>query len=379
MTAFTTTEHIERVHRIEAAMAKAGFDALLAYSVGNQPGPVAYVGGYEPSFGMHDIALFLVVPGPSPVYALLGNAYWDHLETQTWTKNVFVTSDFVKKLKDLLPSSVKRLGIAGYNFLPAPLFAQLQAAYPQMQIENATELLMDVAQIKSPAEVEQVRRAAKISDQGARVFLSEARAGKNERALQWDINRAMVDAGADGLAFPTFILSGPKIATNIGFAENRALSAGEQINVLLGAQCAGYRVELGRVTAVGKPGNEQLRIMEATASMYEAMLSAVKPNVPVSAVAKAGIEVAEAKGYGDYLFRSINFKGTQGHGMGCWVGEPPMINAEGSALMRENMTLSVEARIGVPQVGGAILSEIVLVTPIGGERLSELEFRTWQA
>src|SRR5437899_6503799 len=104
------------MQRVEAAMERTGLDALIAYSVSNQPGPVAYLGGYETSFGLHDVAFFVIAPNGNPRYALLTNAFWDMPKERTWTDHVSVTSDFGTRLAELLPGSSKRVGIAGYKF-----------------------------------------------------------------------------------------------------------------------------------------------------------------------------------------------------------------------------------------------------------------------
>lgn len=379
MSRLHASEFHERMRRVETALDKAGLDALIAYSVGNQPGPVAYLGGYEPRFGLNDVAYFVLVPGTRPTYALLGNAYWDKPATLTWTDHVLVTSNFAQELCTLLPSSAKRVGVAGYNFFPAPVSNALQSAFPNTRFEDATELLKHVAKIKSPAELELVRLAAQISDNGGREFIEGVREGENERALQSKVERAMIAAGADGLAFPTFIMSGPKVAVGIGFAEDRSLVAGEQLNLLCGAQVGGYRVELGRITTVGQPSPEFRRIMDTAADMYEAMLNAVKPGVPAGQVAEASVAVARKQNLDAYLFKSINSSATQGHGMGCWVSEPPPIHPLETGLIEENMALSLEARLCLPNFGGAVITEMVKVTPNGAERLSSLPVRLWEA
>jgi Xaa-Pro aminopeptidase len=136
-------------------MHRAGLDALVAYSVGNQPGPVAYLAGYEPRFGLRDVAFFVLVPGERPRHALLAHAYWDNPGDATWVEDVLVMRDPGTRLVEFLPSSIERLGIAGYRFFPAPVYADLRAALPGARIEDATALLMDVAKAKSPRETEE--------------------------------------------------------------------------------------------------------------------------------------------------------------------------------------------------------------------------------
>jgi Xaa-Pro aminopeptidase len=375
--AFHRDEYLSRMQRVEAAMNRAGLEALIAYSVGNQPGPVAYLGGYETSLGLHDVTFFVITPQGHPRYALLTNAYWDMPKEKTWTDDVFVTSDFGTKLAELLPSSTKRLGIAGYKFFPLQVYTALHTALPAACCEDATALLKEVAKVKSPQEIEIMRQVARISEAGGQAFLAGASEGANERMLVDDVRRAMLKAGADGLSFPTFLMIGPQVVTGIGFASNRTLIKGQQVNILCGARYQGYGDELGRVTTVGQPSGEVRAIMEITAEMHEAMQEKIRSGVAAADVAQASIAVARKHGMDSYLFKSINTAGTQGHGMGCWYEEPPSIYPESRDILETNMLIILEARLGKPGVGGAVITEPWVVTLKGGERLSKLALRTW--
>jgi Xaa-Pro aminopeptidase len=374
---FPRDEYLNRAQRVEAAMDRAGLDAFIAYSVGNQPGPAWYLGGYETSMGLHDVTFFVISPKGPPRYTLLTNAYWDMPKERTWTEDVIVTSDFGTKLAELLPSSTKRVGIAGYKFFPLPVYTALHAALPAASWEDATELLKEVAKIKSPQEIEIMREVARLSEVGAKTFLDGISEGANERLIVEDVERAMQKAGAQGLSFPTIFMTGAQLISSIGFASNRALVKGEQVNILCGARYKGYGDELARVTTVGKPQGEVRAIMEITAEMLEAMQKTVHAGVPAAVVAEASLAVAKKHGMDSYMFKSINNSATQGHGMGCWYQEPPSIFPESKDTLETNMLVILEARLGKPGVGGAIITEPWVVTPTGGERLSKLAIRTW--
>ena len=192
-----------------------------------------------------------------------------------------------------------------------------------------------------------------------------------------DVERAMLKAGADGFRFPTILMTGPQVITSIGFASNRSLEAGEQVNILCGARYRGYGDELARVTTVESPREEVRAIMEVAAQMHEAMQSTVGPGVPAAEVAQASIAVAREHGLEEFLFKSINSTSTQGHGMGCWYLEPPGIHPDSKEVLEANMVVILESRLGKPGVGGAVITEPWLVTSNGGERLSSLQLRTW--
>src|SRR5438874_7286388 len=105
--AFPHEEFLRRARLVEAAMERAGLDALIAYTVKNDPGSVVYLSGYEPGLGLHDVAFFTVVPGGHPPCALLTNAFWDNPRERAWVDDVVITNDFGTRLLDLLPASAQ--------------------------------------------------------------------------------------------------------------------------------------------------------------------------------------------------------------------------------------------------------------------------------
>jgi Xaa-Pro aminopeptidase len=375
---FPREEYVDRARRVEAALEQAGYDALVGYSVKNAPGPVAYLGGYEPSLGLHDIAFFTVVPGGVTRCTLLTNASWDHPQKRTWVDEVIITSDFGDKLASVLPRSSRRIGIAGYRFFPTEVYKALQAAFPSACIQDATPLLLEIASVKSSGEIDAIRQCITITEAGVRAFLASVREGVSEREVQADVDRAVVLAGADAFSFRTQVYSGPQVAVGIGFQKDRVLVLGEQVQLDVGAVYRGYRGDLSRVTTIGHPSVAVRAIMETTAQMCEAMLRAVRPGVMIAEVAEVALSTARAAGMESYLYRSPNHGvGFVGHGIGCWYHEPPEISLTAKGTLEANMVIVLEPILGCQGLGGAKIEDPVVVTPHGALRLSTLELRTW--
>jgi Xaa-Pro aminopeptidase len=79
------------------------------------------------------------------------------------------------------------------------------------------------------------------------------------------------------------------------------------------------------------------------------------------------------------MYRSANAgRGYAGHGIGCWYSELPDINTDVADLVEPGMLLILEARLGVPNSVGATITDPVVVTSTGAERLVDLEIRTWK-
>lgn len=377
--AFARSEFERRAAAVTARMRDAGLDALIAYSVRNSQGPVAYLGGYEPDLGLHDVSYFVLIPGGQPDAILVTNGFWDDPAERTWVDNVVISYKFESSLPELLPSTAQRIGVAGFDYLPAPVYLGLKAAHPQCEIVDATRLVKEIAQIKSPAEIEVIRTCMSISDCGGRAFLANVHEGANERLLQVAVDQALLQAGADGLYYNPQIYSGASVAHGMGMRTDRVLQAGEQVQADCGAMYRGYRGDLSRVTTVGRAAPEVRHIMEATAQVYEAMLETLRPGTAAADVARAGIRVAEANGLGDCLYRPTpdHPPGMLGHGIGCWVHELPDIQLDSTDVIQTGMVVVFETILGRPGTGGAKIEDAVLVTDGAPERLSSIPVRTW--
>jgi Xaa-Pro aminopeptidase len=239
---------------------------------------------------------------------------------------------------------------------------------------------MEIDKVKSSKEIEVIRRCMAITDAGGQAFLASIRAGANEREIKLEVERAIMLAGSDGLWYNFQLYSGPRVAVGIGLSQDRTLAQGEQVQVDCGALYQGYHGDLSRVTTVGSPSGEVRTIMEVTAKMYEAMLQAIRPGVPIAEVAQAGLDIARTEGMEPYLYHSPNHATSfMGHGIGCWYHEAPDIHAAAEGVLETNMVLVLEPILGRHGVGGAKIEDAVLVTREGAERLSSLEIRTWPA
>lgn len=380
--AFSRNEFVRRNQLVEQAMQKAGLDALIGYSVKNDPGSVVYLSGFESSLGLHDVSFFVIAPGSEPAYALLTNAFWDHPAERTWVQDVIITNQFGNRLPELLPRSARRIGIAGYNFFPAPVLLALQSALPDTEFVDATHLVMESAIVKSDEEVEAIRRCVKMTDAGGRAFLENVRAGVNEREVKAEIERAIMRAGSEGYWYNFQLYSGRQVDYGMGGMTGRTLAKGEQVQVDCGALHMGYRGDFSRVTTIGKPSADVEKVMETTADMYEAMLAAVRPGVAIAQLAHDAWAVAERRGMGEFYYRSPNppsdKRGFVAHGMGCWAHSLPSVDPDAQGVLEANVVLVFEPILSQIGVGGAKIEDAVLVTANGAERLSEIDIRSWR-
>jgi Xaa-Pro aminopeptidase len=374
MNAITSDEYRVRLDRVRDAMSAARLDALVAYANKTHPGHVRYLTGYETRLGIHDSAVCVVTPARC---TLLTNASFDMPQARPPLDEVVITSNFGTAVTALLPTHVRTLGIAGFAALPAPVFIALRERLPQATISDASELLLALRQIKSPAEIALLREASRITDAGGRAFLEWARPGVSERELLVRVEAALKRSGSDEVSFSTQICSGLRTAQVVAFAGDVELAEGMPVQLDCGATCQGYRGDLSRMVFLGRPSGRLRDLMVAAAEIYDRCLEMLRPGVSCAEVARLAVEIAERQGLGRNLYRSPNHEaGFVGHGIGCSYSEPPELHPANEAVLRENMVIVLEPIVSDPAVGGVKLEDPVLITSAGPQRLSALPVRS---
>jgi Xaa-Pro aminopeptidase len=370
-------EFAERRKRVEAAARAEGLDALIAFSTTSLQGASAYLTGYEPRFGPKEVTAVAVVPGGAA--ALVSYAYWDELGPMPWLDEVLVQPDLQKiatTIADRIPEGARRVGVAGYAHFPAPFAAAVARVRPKVLLEDATGMLLGLAVTKTEAEIGLLTAAARMTDAGIRAFLESVGDGVEETHISIAVEKAMIDAGAERFAFPLLIFGGARIASGIGFAAHRRVRAGDQVNIVCGAVHRTYKMDIGRVTTVGRPHADALSVMEGAAAMIEAMLELTRPGAPVRALSDAATGVVKGRDLADLIW-PYAAPGYVGHGIGCWLDEPPRLIADAAGQLKEGMVLVLEARLGRVGRPGAAITDPVVVRATGAERLSEIPIRTW--
>jgi Xaa-Pro aminopeptidase len=193
------------------------------------------------------------------------------------------------------------------------------------------------------------------------------RPGMSEKQLAWELEKLMREAGADGLAFPTIIASGPNGANAHHSAGERKLKAGDTITVDMGASLNGYHSDLTRNFYLGSTPDEKFwEVYNTVHTAQKKALAAIKAGADVQAVDKEARDFIAEAGYG------ANFGHGLGHGLGLEVHENPRLSpsAVNPRTLPAGAIVTVEPGIYIEDWGGVRIEDLVLVTEDGFEYLS---------
>ena len=157
------------------------------------------------------------------------------------------------------------------------------------------ELLDEQRMIKDDEEIEQIRRAARITIDGFRKVFDVAAPGIGEWELEAVMEGAFRRSGADGAGYQT-IVGGGKNACVLHYVQNHcALNGGDLVLVDAGAAVGLYNADITRTIPVsGHFTGEQRAVYEVVEAARAASVAAARPGATIGAVHEAAVAIITA-------------------------------------------------------------------------------------
>jgi Xaa-Pro aminopeptidase len=264
------------------------------------------------------------------------------------------------------------IGIAGFPVFPAPAYLALRDRLPDARLVDASDLTATLRIVKSPAELDLMREASRISDEAMRAGLAVIEDGATETAVAAAAEAVIRAAGAEP-SFVTEMGSGARTALGTFLPGPRALSSGELAVLDCGARLYGYHGDMCRTVVVGGPSPEQQRKLEAVERAVKDAIAAVKPGVTVGAIRDVAAGSIAESGYGENWWDAF-----MPHGNGAGQHEPPNAKEHPDMALCEGMVLCIEPGITVPGEGAVIIEQMIAVAADGAEVLNALPTNMWE-
>jgi hypothetical protein len=126
-----------RLERLQAAMARENFDALLLYTNLVRPAAVCWLTGFTPYW----IESLLLVPrsGPPMLATALSKRVADWIKTTAWLDEIVNTPRPGIAIGQRL-AGCKRVGVLEFDTLPAGLYDDVVAAAPAVELVDASAM-----------------------------------------------------------------------------------------------------------------------------------------------------------------------------------------------------------------------------------------------
>ena len=202
---------------------------------------------------------------------------------------------------------------------------------------DISDLVMDLRQVKSEAELEYVRTAGKFSDFALEAALECTEPGADEGEILAAMHSAIFSRGGD---YPgnEFIIGSAEDALLCRYKSGRRkLSANDQLTLEWSGAAARYHAAMMRTIVVGKPTNRHLELQEAAAEALSQVRAAMKVDNTFADMFDAHANALDQAGLTKHRLNAC------GYSLGaaftpCWM-DRPMIYSGNSTKIVPNMVI----------------------------------------
>ncbi|HXW47073.1 MAG TPA: Xaa-Pro peptidase family protein [Streptosporangiaceae bacterium] len=213
----------------------------------------------------------------------------------------------------------------------------------------------ELRMVKDETEIGLLATACAITSAAFEGLLASIAPGVTERELAVRLERAMVDLGAEGVAFDTIVASGPNGAIPHHSPTGRAVEPGDLITVDCGARYQGYHADMTRTVALGEPAPWQRDIYDLVAAAQLAGVAAAVPGADIGDVDASARDMINAAGHGEHFQHGL------GHGVGLEVHEAPIMGYGRTGRLMDRVPVTVEPGVYLPGMGGVRIEDTLVV------------------
>jgi Xaa-Pro aminopeptidase len=283
------------------------------------------------------------------------------------------------------------------DVMPAAFYQRLrEKLFPQRPIRDLSPLIRRQRMVKSPYEIEQLRRAAAILDRVHGEAPEMIRPGISElelaaafeyrlrslghqgliRVRNWDLEvfyghvlsgteglqAAYSDTPSGGRGFSPAFPQGPSL---------KQLAPGEPISIDLAACVNGYVADMTRMYSLGPLPEKVRESWQAVQELYAAFEQEARPGVVPGKLFHRLWDLVRARGLQDrFMGRGLDRVSFLAHGVGLELDEWPLISARFPHILEENMALAFEPKFFLPEIGMVGQEDTGVITAAGVEWLT---------
>ena len=369
---FEISEFEKRHSRVRLEMEKSGIELLLVFA----PANINYLIG-TPSKGYQEFQVLFFPLKPDKLTIITRLPDSPHLKAESLADEVIGWGgrepedpiDVMKRVMRERNFSGLQTGVeVPYYYLHPYDYKKIIDLIGDSLVKDATDLIGSIRLIKSPAEIEYVKKAAHILDKSMETGLKSINAGKTERQVSADIHHTLLLSGSDIPSSPMNFLTGPRSAFAHAEPSDRVISNGDFMHIQFGAHWKRYCCTIGRQISLGKPTQRMLDIYQVARDAVDACIEVIKPDVPATVPHEAAKNIISKAGMDSYRLHMT------GYAVGAafppsWV-EPLVLESNCPYILQEGMVIAVEPPLfGFEDGLGVRVIENVLINKNGAQAL----------
>ncbi|MEO3975186.1 aminopeptidase P family protein [Streptomyces sp. CAU 1734] len=232
----------------------------------------------------------------------------------------------------------------------------IRSVAPRLRLADLSLAVEQQRVVKDEEEIACLRIAAEITDQALGELLESILVGRTERHLALELERRLIDHGAEGPAFPTSVATGPNSGRPGHRPTDRRVEEGDFLCVQVGADYRGYRCEIGRTFVIGtSPADWQIELYDLVFAAQRGAREALVPGAAYRDIDFAARQILTAAGHGEGLAAHT------GHGVGLEIEEDPQLAPAAMGKLDACVPVTVEPGVHLPGRGGVRIDDTLVV------------------
>ena len=374
---FTQDEYKERLRKTKQSMQQKGIELLISQDTNN----MNYLTGYDAWSFYYSQCVLVHVDLEEPIcFVRAQDAGGAYIKTYLKRENIIVYKekyihtwpthpydaliDFIKERK----WEKSNIGVEmDSHYFTAFCYEKLKQGLPNANIKDSKRLVNWVRLIKSDAEINLMKVAAKISENAMKVAIDSINPGVRQCDAVAEIQRALFrgtpEIGGEYASIAVLLPTGKGTSASHLTATDEKFVKGEATVVELSGVTKRYHCPMARTVHLGKPEQKKIDAMKATNEALNEGISVAKPGNTADYVAQ--------KFWG--VLDKYNIKKESRTGYSIGIGYPPdwgehtlNIYKGDKTILKPNVCFHM---IAVMQFGdwGVEASESVRITDKGSE------------
>jgi len=185
-------------------------------------------------------------------------------------------------------------------FLTARLAESIQAKTPKVKWHDTSDLVSILRMVKSPLEMEYVRKAAKAADAGMLAAIDATHDGVSDYEVSAECIRAMILAGSEYPGFGPFVRPTSRLGEEHTTWRGEVFQKGEAVFLEIAAAYRKYQAPMGRLVYVGGAPVGAEKSAQLAINGMKAINDSIRPGAKAGDAYAAWHEVARKGGLENY-------------------------------------------------------------------------------
>lgn len=264
----------------------------------------------------------------------------------------------------LQSSGIKKVACESH-YITVKIYEQIMQSLKDIEIVKTDSLIEELRTVKDEQEIEMIEKAQEITDKTFEHILNFIKPGVTELDLASEMEYFMKKNGAQGIAFDTIVVSGPRTSLPHGKPSDRQVQNGDLITLDFGARYNCYCADMTRTVLLGRPQSEHFNIYNIVLDAQKLALEIIKPGILCKDVDKVARDYMAGCGLDEEFGHGL------GHGVGIEVHEEPKVSSKGVKKLLPGMVITIEPGIYIPGFGGVRIEDLIVITEEGYKNLTK--------